>query len=87
MDERLQLFPQKLDGIFHTHPAPSADLVFEPVLELSRHPHEVDIHAAEAVAFRVLIAADRSTRDDTSEAGFLFGLTDCRFTRKLANVN
>jgi len=87
MDERLQLLSQTVGCIGSPHPPPSPDLVFEPVFELDRHPHEVDIDAAEVVALGVVIAADRFARDDASESSFLLGFTDRCLTRAFAVVD
>src|SRR6185369_8740399 len=87
MNERLQFFPQTIGSIFDTQPPSAADPVFQPVLELCRHPHHVDIDAAKAVALGVLIAADRFARDDAEEARFLFGLADRRLTRTFPSVD
>src|SRR5262245_11929002 len=87
MDERLQLLSQTVGCIGDAHPPPAPDLVFEPVFELPRHPHDVDIDAAEVVALRVVIAADRPARDNASKTRFLLGFTDRRRARTFAIVN
>jgi hypothetical protein len=87
MDQRLQLFSQTVGCLGDSHPPPSSDFVLEPVFELARHPHEVDIDAAQVIAFHVVIPADRPARDDPAESRFLLGLTDRRLTRPFSIVN
>src|SRR5262245_31253924 len=86
LDPRLQLFSQTVRGVADAHPPPPPDLVFEPVLELGRHPHHIDIDAAEVVALRVSITTDRPARDDAAESGFFLGFADRRLTRTFAFV-
>src|SRR5262245_12765327 len=75
MAARLPRVSQAVGCIGGPHPPPSPNLAFEPVFELRRHPHAVDIDAPQVVTLRVVIAADRFARDDASESGFLLGFT------------
>src|SRR5262249_35865903 len=87
MDEWLQLLSQAVGCVGDTHPPASPELVFEPVFELPRHAHDVDLDVVEVVALRVAIAADGFARDDASQAGFFLGFTDRRLTRPFALVH
>ena len=87
MDERLQLGSQAFDGVGDTHPPALPDLVFEPVVELSRHPHDINIDATDVVALSAMVTADGVACDDAAEASLLLGFADRRLTRTFAVVD